>query len=134
MISSDQNFDFNLQFSDVDIGTGGSDGLNISTVNPTITSPLNEALAAQQNTNFLGSASLTLSSMDCLDVSYLCINLITDSIGASYIDVDQTRVSNTDCMDISTQKSCEPGKDVKVSLWFVKKCVYFYSIQRIIQR
>lgn len=103
------NYEFTLQFSDVDIGNGDTDTLSITPVATAFTSSLADSLAAASTVNLAGSASITLASGDCLDASFLCIILTTSGIGASYIDRDPSENSNIHCEDISTQKSCFPG-------------------------
>ena len=103
------NYEFTLQFSDVDIGNGDTDTLSITPVATVFTSSLADSLAAASTVNLAGSASITLASGNCLDASFLCIILTTSGIGASYIDSDPSENSNIHCEDISTQKSCFPG-------------------------
>ena len=122
------NYEFTLQFSDVDVGSGNTDTLSITPMVTAFTSSLSDSLAASNTVNLAGSASITLASGDCLDASFLCIILTTSGIGASYIDSDPSDNSNVHCEDISTQKSCFPGGSSFVNI-FLQYFHWFRHIQ-----
>ncbi|CAD5123008.1 DgyrCDS11396 [Dimorphilus gyrociliatus] len=108
VIAPNANFILESQFSDVDIGNGGTDTLALAKSAVTIT-PASDALKAisQGATETIGAtASVTVpSGSSCQSVTYLCFHLSVGT-GASYIDADLN--NNVVCKDISAQKACQP--------------------------
>ena len=107
---SNQNFAFTVQLSAVDLSTGGIDTLSVSS--PLVTSDnLQQSLDAGTSVTIAGTADLTTpaSSLDCVNTRYLCVT-ISEGSGALYRDVDNSASSNIVCNDISSMKTCDPGK------------------------
>ena len=104
-----ENFEFTVQLSDVDMNSA-SDGLGMTPVTPTITvGDVTQGLVAQAAaTTFTGTATVTISAVDCPSVQFMCIHLTTGT-GALYTDADSTPSSNTICTDVTSNVLCAPG-------------------------
>ena len=108
---TDVNFDVQLQLSDVDISVA-ADTLGLSPITPNIdTAELQVALAAGGSVSQIltGTATVTIDAAVCTDVQYLCA-VLSEGVNASYTDADNSSASNIACEDISTRKTCEPGR------------------------
>ena len=113
------NFRVNLLFSDVDMATD-VDTLGLASVEGTIaTSELQAAVADGSGTATLGSgsggaATLFLPESNCQSVQYLCAILFAGTnptfIDASTVSNPSDLKPNTTCLDISGQKTCNPGE------------------------
>ncbi len=102
------NFAFQLQFSDVNMTTS-TDTLNILPSTPAMTTDLQQGLAGGAQLTVAGSDSVTIPSVQCSAVKFLCV-LMVPATGASYTDADPAAASNIFCIDISGRKACGPGK------------------------
>jgi len=110
------NYEFVVQFSNADMKTGG-DTLGLTAVPVVMTTDVKQGLAAGSSVVFSGTVDLTLYSTSCLAANYLCVS-ISSGTGASYVDADVTATSNVVCTDISTIKTCVPGKyDQTLDFW-----------------
>ena len=103
------NYQLGLQFSDVDLGAGGTDTLSHSASTVTLsTSDAQQSLAAAASFTVTGTHSLTLTSGDCAKAQYLCA-VLTIPGTATYTDADPAMTSNSNCFPITSKKTCEPG-------------------------
>ena len=104
---TDANYAVALQFSNVDLGAGGSDTLSHTPEAIALsTADSQQSLAAGSSFTLSGSKSITLSSGNCANALYLC-TVLTVPGTASYADIAAT--NNIKCISISTKKSCKPG-------------------------
>ena len=105
---SDANYDVKLQFSDVDLGAGGSDGLSHTPDTITLsTADSQQSLAAGSSFTLSGTHSITLDPAKCAGALFFCAVLLVPST-ATYADAGPT--NNVNCMSITTRKTCVPGK------------------------
>ncbi len=107
---SDVNYALQLQLSDVDMSVA-ADTLGLTAVTPSMaTADLQLALSAggSHQETMSGTASLTVPAAQCTAVQYVCV-VLSEGVGASYTDADNSSVSNVMCEDISARKSCAPG-------------------------
>jgi len=119
------NFKVYLMFSDVDMSTS-VDSLGLSSVQATIAlADLQAAVSANSGTATLGSggsasASIFLPEAKCESVTYLCAILYGGNnptyVDASTILNPSDIRPNTTCLDISSQKTCNPG-EWKIRRW-----------------
>jgi hypothetical protein len=113
------NFKVYLMLSDVNMKTS-VDTLRLTSVEATIAlSELQSAVAANSGTVVLGnsataSATLFIPEAECSQVSYLCAILYAGSkpsyIDASTIANPSNLGPNITCLDITGQKTCNPGE------------------------
>ena len=100
------NYLLSIFLSDTDITVSG----NTQTVNGNnllTTTDLTQGLSASGgNFDANGNVDLTLPSISCLALDYICVTL---SEGIGYTDSDTSALSNSKCMDITLFKICFPG-------------------------
>ena len=106
--SSNANFEFTAQYSDVDMSTD-TDTLGNTPVSVSISSAdAKQGLAAQSSTVITATVSLELNISTCSNVTYVCFTMDEGS-GASHRDADTSLASNVACYDVTSWKTCAPG-------------------------
>ena len=108
-----ENFKFDLQLSDADLGAGGSDTISQTAVTASSVT-LNTLLGLSAGATTAvetGTASVTVPSVvaDCNKFRYICIEVKAGS-GAGFTDVDTTATSNIKCHDLNARIVCAPGE------------------------
>jgi len=114
------NYEFELEFSDKDIGGGTPSTLGLApvTVAAKALAETQQGLAAGGITTITinGTAIVVIPNGQCNAVIFLCARLLTVVPGASYVDTNTTDSSNVYCMNITAQKSCAPGRRLTILL------------------
>ena len=111
--TSEKNFNFDVELSDVDLGAvGATNNLGFTPVSlSSLTSGgFDQALVAGATASaFAATVSVTLTSGDCPTAAFVCVKLTTGA-DAQYTDADTAATSNINCQDITAQILCVPGR------------------------
>ena len=106
------NYKFQIQFSNADLGNGGTDTVGLAPVD--CSTQKSETLIAQDVAQAYTSLTATMqlpppASPDlCTAIKYACV-IVVEGDHAQYKDVNTT--NNKKCIDIHTSmKNCRPGE------------------------